>query len=108
MNTYLNTQLQESLYIVQIILADAFLYQHHTNRNFSMQLKQTLCGIYLLLYLLKKVIRNATTTRNISTAVTTPTINPEFAGRDVKLMGDTAKITEMDWVTGDVTVDLRM
>ena len=108
MNTYLNTQLQESLYIVQIILADAFLYQHRTNRNFLMQLKQALFGIYLLLYLLKKVIRNATTIRNSSTAVTTPAINPEFAGRDVKLMGDTAKITEMERVTGDVTVDLRM
>ena len=87
-----------------------------------MQLKYTLCGIYLLLYLLKKKIRNVTTITNSSTAVTTPAVSSEFAEggvefteldvefeeRDVKFMDGIAKITTMDRVINDATVDLRM
>ena len=73
----------------------------------------TLCGIYLLLCLLKKNIRNATIIRNSTTAVTTPAINSEFAERDVEFEESdvnflAAKITKMDRIIDVVTVGLSL
>ena len=67
------------------MLPHDFLYWQPTNPKSSIRLKLTLCGIYLLLYILKKNIRNATTIRDSSsTAVTIPAIISKFAERDVE------------------------
>ena len=79
------------------MLPHDFLYWQPTNPKSSIQLKLTLCGIYLLLYILKKNIRNATTIRDSSsTAVTIPAIISKFAERDVEFTECDVEFEERD------------
>ena len=79
------------------MLPHDFLYWQPTNPKSSIRLKLTLCGIYLLLYILKKNIRNATTIRDSSsTAVTIPAIISKFAERDVEFTECDVEFEERD------------
>ena len=79
------------------MLPHDFLYWQPTNPKSSIRLKLTLCGIYLLLYILKKNIRNATTIRDSSsTAVTIPPIISKFAERDVEFTECDVEFEERD------------
>ena len=104
------------------MLSREFLYWQPKNLKLLIKSKLTLCRIYLLLYILKKNIRNATTIRNSSTAVTTPAIISEFAewdvgfterdaefeSSDVNFPCNFAKITKMYRVIDGATEDLSM
>ena len=104
------------------MLSREFLYWQPKNPKLLIKLKLTLCRIYLLLYILKKNIRNATTIRNSSTAVTTPAIISEFAewdvgfterdvefeSSDVNFPCNFAKITKMYREIDGATEDLSM
>ena len=79
------------------MLPHDFLYWQPTNPKSSIRLKLTLCGIYLLLHILKKNIRNATTIRDSSsTAVTIPAIISKFAERDVEFTECDVEFEERD------------
>ena len=79
------------------MLPHDFLYWQPTNPKSSIRLKLTLCGIYLLLYILKKNISNATTIRDSSsTAVTIPAIISKFAERDVEFTECDVEFEERD------------
>ena len=66
------------------MLPHTFFYWQPPNPRLLIQLKLNSFWIYLLLYLLKKNIRDATTRINSSIPVTTPAINSEFTERDVE------------------------